>query len=215
MSLEEKLESWDEYKTVIFHKVMHGPYEWCGRGESIDSANYLFSTNSTSRKMLKIDIYMSKKLRKRINNIMVCNLQGGCVQYSFSTPKHYSFYFSTTEKKLHIKFVKYLPRPPGSHPLNPPPFKIIHQDKLKVPKLQIRGEHMCSICMEPAGVENDSYLSECKHIFHNKCIIDYLRTIKKLKKDCDRCKHGENTQPFKCPNCNTLLETNRSTPRPW
>ena len=67
----------------------------------------------------------------------------------------------------------------------------------------------CSICLGPFTLDEKIFITSCDHVFHEKCMTDYINLI---VKDIDpNEKEIENFHNyFQCPNCKEFLFTNRS-----
>ena len=63
-------------------------------------------------------------------------------------------------------------------------------------QLKQRFDDICTICLENFCLNIDICITPCEHIFHKKCLMKYLKSIK-------------NKDKLKCPNCNQNLLINK------
>lgn len=86
--------------------------------------------------------------------------------------------------------------------------KILYQDTLTIPKLEIKGDTNCAICSE-VGTDN-IFVSPCHHLFHMDCIWRYLEKselLNPLSKDClAKCEHSNKPKRFCCPTCRAIIQ---------
>ena len=67
----------------------------------------------------------------------------------------------------------------------------------------------CSICLGPFSLDEKIFITPCNHVYHDKCMTDYLNLI--LKDTNFNENEIENFHNyFQCPNCKEFLFTNRS-----
>jgi Ring finger domain len=53
-----------------------------------------------------------------------------------------------------------------------------------LPRMALKTEGLCSICMEPHVKGEFIVESQCKHIFHDHCMSEWL----KIKQTCPMCR---------------------------
>jgi len=220
MSSSEK----NDFKVNIKLETFYGKYDWCcvnGISGYTLSVNPKQSSCSYSKigQMVKIDIFINQELLDKIDIIEMYDKTNFLAQYSVEKLKNKnSFFFQLqyvntkeSETVLNILFRKILPRKVGRFTLCRPPMQTILSEKITIPILNFKGDIKCAICLEE--VDDDKYISKCKHLFHNKCIFNYIKFndfINKLSKKCQQhCQHSEKPKPFPCPICRTILEDNK------
>lgn len=78
--------------------------------------------------------------------------------------------------------------------------------KQKIEEIKNCGN--CSICLNGFDLNDKIFITACNHVYHNKCITDYLNLI---VKDLDISEREiENFHDnFQCPNCKEFLFSNR------
>lgn len=211
-------------KTEVSIKLSVGNYEWCGNNYGYDiSGHYLtpYREKSKEQIMIELSTQMSERLLQKIDLIEIYNMPNGqrgfCANYShykLSNP-HKVFFklqpeYGKIGESLMINYLKLLPRNPKANIFSRSPMKIIHSEIIQIPDLEIKGSNDCAICLEPADTER--YISTCQHIFHSKCIFEYLKATEKLlplSEYCVKfeCGHDKKCKPFECPVCKKLLES--------
>jgi hypothetical protein len=75
----------------------------------------------------------------------------------------------------------------------------------KIPKINTITDDVCSICIDEINDKNLIYIGNCNHIFHMKCMIDYIE-YNKLFEELDdyckiHCKHPRKNKKYICPLC--------------
>ena len=78
--------------------------------------------------------------------------------------------------------------------------KVFTSTKYTILKIKYFGD--CTICMNEFKENEKVYKTSCEHIFHRKCMTDYLELI---KKDIEKQNQHELNNLFKCPNCKQFL----------
>ena len=89
-----------------------------------------------------------------------------------------------------------------------PARETVHNYKLVIPILTIKGDTNCAICLNEIDLIG-KYITKCNHVFHLDCIWNYLEhtgKLKQLSEQCKKyCKHSENIMSFQCPICKTNI----------
>ena len=78
--------------------------------------------------------------------------------------------------------------------------KIFTSTKYKIQNIKYFGN--CTICVSDFNENEKIYITSCRHIFHRKCMINYLELI---EKEIEKQNQHELNNSFKCPNCKQLL----------
>jgi len=199
--------------------VWYGNYGWCGSNYDGEKSGFYLSTLKSNyyfdkKVMINVNVKMSEELYEAIDHINIFDNTNFLSQYTnpdrfCNDTKSYNFYFKIEDKfqntEMKIIFYKYLPPLHGK--LYGMPLKTIYETTFIVPELTVIGSNVCSICLE--NVENDKYISPCKHIFHQSCIHEYLlkgKFLRPLSVRCfEYCEHSEKFNEFNCPNCRNLI----------
>ena len=67
----------------------------------------------------------------------------------------------------------------------------------------------CSICLNGFELNDKIFITACNHVYHNKCMVDYLDLItKEIDPNEKEIQNFHNY--FKCPNCKEFLYINRN-----
>ncbi|AVL94414.1 hypothetical protein ma27 [Moumouvirus australiensis] len=208
-----------ESKTTIVVKSNYGNYQWCCGG--CDQAGfYLDATPNFSGifcgQMINIKIIIhDSNLLDNIDIIEIKTINNELLKHTYSKINKITvFYFGINEKyaglSIKINFSKIKPLPENTRFMRRPDIEIIHQEIIDFPILDIKSSVECPICLEQ--ITNNKYISHCKHVFHIKCLWDYLKInnyLRELSWFCSKhCKHDKKTNPFPCPLCRTILESN-------
>lgn len=82
--------------------------------------------------------------------------------------------------------------------------------KIKIPELMQYGDcEDCAICLGEVNDITNKYISPCGHLFHLKCIFQYLESKNLLYPMfdlCDdRCCGANKIKPFECVVCKTII----------
>ena len=79
--------------------------------------------------------------------------------------------------------------------------------KHKINELKNCGN--CSICLSGFILSDKIFITACNHVYHNKCMTDYLNLIFKEIESSEKEIHNFHNY-FQCPNCKEYLFTNRN-----
>lgn len=47
----------------------------------------------------------------------------------------------------------------------------------------------CSICCENIELNDTIHTTVCKHVFHHKCLSNYVKSLYQLRYNCPLCRH--------------------------
>lgn len=210
-------------KTDVNVRLSIGNYEWCGNNyDGNKSGHYLtpYNDKSSEKVLINLTTKMSKRLFREIDIIEIYHIcdggRGFCANYSTNglNNPHKTFFelqpkYGTFGDSLIINYSKILPRDPKMGIFSRAPMKIIHTEIVKIPFLEIKGSNDCAICSGP--VDSKRYITTCQHLFHSKCIFEYLDSTNKLLPLANHCVqfmcgHARKCDPFECPICKNLLE---------
>lgn len=73
---------------------------------------------------------------------------------------------------------------------------------------EIRNCGNCSICLNGFNLDDKIFITSCNHVYHNKCMTDYLKLIvKDINPNENNIENFHNY--FQCPNCKEYLFKNR------
>jgi hypothetical protein len=198
-----------------------GTFSWCG----MQPSGYYLSLRQgrfdykDKRLMVYWKITMNPKLfAMEIDSIHIYDPSGFLAQYSPGAPGITStLFFSTKEEwqgnTFNVKFIKWLPRRPGAHPLSRSPSQTIFETQVVIPTIAILGDQQdCAICLDPVPPNTtELFVSPCKHLLHMSCLWNYLVRTDQLvvNPQCTEavCGHspGRPTH-FKCPVCRKLIK---------
>ena len=67
----------------------------------------------------------------------------------------------------------------------------------------------CSICLNGFDLNDKIFITACNHVYHNKCMVDYLNLITKEINPTEKEIQNFHNY-FKCPNCKEYLFANRN-----
>lgn len=197
----------EKYKAQIVVKSTYGPYVWCNNS-SIETKAGCYLSNKDSKTasvpMIWIDIEMNDALFKQTDFIEMVQNNGFRAQYSTEKlKKKHTFLFQNSDNVKEINVCFRTANYDGYEwkSLRRVPTNTHFSQQVQIPELEIKGTHDCVICLEP--VQENKYITSCKHIFHTQCIFDYLSHIGLVSADiCDTfCNHGPKMKPFSCPSC--------------
>ena len=73
---------------------------------------------------------------------------------------------------------------------------------------EIKNCGNCSICQSGFDLSDKIFITSCNHVYHNKCMTDYLKLIIK-EIDLEEKEIEDFHNFFKCPNCKEFLFINR------
>lgn len=191
----------------------YGNYVWC-----YNLGSYYLSKEGYQedgfKTFLTIDINMKDDLFKNIDHIEIFSNTHGVIQYSLGITQHYQFRFPINDELINTevefifsKFRKDL----QSSPFSTTPLDIIYKSTKIIPPIIILGDlENCSICLEKVNKLETKYITECHHIFHLECAMDYLDKNNKLfmkQPHCNRlCTHSKLFNSFSCPVCRKIIE---------
>ena len=77
----------------------------------------------------------------------------------------------------------------------------------KFQKEKIKYLDTCTICMDDFNDKDKIYVTSCEHIYHRKCIENYLNLIKQHLMD-KNINEGDLNNYLRCPNCKSYLLSN-------
>lgn len=188
-----------------------GNYQWCyNKGKYVLSGN----GNEGSR-MVKVIVTMNKKLFEETDVVEIIDETGFLAQYTTSilASTQITLFFQLKyvdfDTDLTVNCRKFVPcdinKIFSRHPMT-----TIESIKVHIPALTTKGEDKCTICLEEIlKNDNKKHVTECQHIFHEKCLIHYLeKTNHSCQFNCRPiCKHESTYKNFNCPNCKQKLET--------
>jgi len=215
-----------QYNTNVTIKTLKGPYVWC----SNDVSGYYLTERKTDRKtrvdrikksvtMVRIEVNICDALFKNVDFIDIFDETGFLAHYTPSglrKPYHKFFFELKYVKDGTVLKICYKKRQRQSYEssrrLERTPMNVIRYDLITIPLLEAKGNKECMMCcLESVLYDDDVYVSQCGHVFHTKCLFEYLRKnnyVKPKDEDCDYCEHGDKTIPFPCPVCGEILEDN-------
>jgi len=213
------------YKTQIKYKVKVGQYGWCGNSRRFRNGNHLLCTNptqsvygKTSKRLICLQIDMNPELFSSIDHIQIINTETlFLTNYTVgrvTNPQIMIFKLPPSNldvQSIRIEYQKEQPRRHDAHPLSRTPLKTVYSEIIEIiPPAVFNSQTPCVICCNT--IRENPYISHCGHMFCMQCILDYSRCISKLHIDnaCEhvfRCDHGSTVNPFPCPLCRTVLET--------
>lgn len=188
----------DQYQSEIKIKKIFGAYSLCDKKN--DQKYYLntLTPEDPSNYMIKFNITINKELFDKIDIILVC-----CRETEvFRVPKvKYDMTFMFPIKGSRELTIKYI------HIINNGFLdklllrkikgKIIKKQNVYIDDIKYPRFEECSICLEK--ITGNMYKSECDHIFHQKCLVDYIKFNKyyqELDSWCsDKCCHGNKVKP--------------------
>ena len=169
-------------ETTVKIDTMHGPYDWC------NVYKYFYLTFNTERllhkikkniQMVKIEIQLSNDLKNQIDHIEIYDMTGFVSQYITNKEvNNYTYFFNLhlykdIDNYIHIKFKKNIKKIKNFFLFCNSP-KTIDEKIIQIP-FEIKGDDtMCTICLDNVDDKRQRYISSCKHIFHVKCIYEYV-----------------------------------------
>ena len=194
----------DQYKSKIKIKKLFGTYSLYNKKNNQKYYLNTLTPEDPSNYMVKFNITINKKLFDETDIILVCCkdkevFRVAKIKYDMTFMFPVKVYRELTIKYIHIinnGFIdKLLFRKVKGKVIKK---QNIYIDDIKYPKFE-----ECSICLKK--ITNNVYKSECNHIFHQTCIVDYIKFNKycqKLDSWCsNKCCHGDKVKPFPCPYC--------------
>lgn len=161
----------DSYQTVVQVNTCYGHFDWHG---SHPAGVFLSEGTPGEEKgtwMLDVTVDINEKLMNDIDYVCIASSTEPALQYTIALSLHNRFFFEIDEKYVEQTIaVRYMKNSPGPFPLTPIR-TIIHEEPLFVPFIESYSNE-CSICLE--AVEDDKFMSSCKHAFHGQCLWKYL-----------------------------------------
>ena len=208
-------------------KINEGPYVWCGNNYDGEKSGYYLTkgigaaTKLSSYPEKEIMVVLSFDIpQSLVDNIMFIQIYdetGFLVNYNGrKITNNYKCSFKVDKSlcgtKLKICYDIPSNIQPKSSFLSRIKTDTIHTEYLTIPNILIKGEKMCTICLEDAS--DNIYISKCEHIFHINCLWEYLENrgfLNPIAENCKffKCDHIEKPKPFPCPVCRTMCETPR------
>ena len=213
-------------KYALKSSTRWGAYDWCGKyGDYVLTMNDKRDVCSSEQncQLIKFAVLMSPLLYEQTDKIEVYDDTGFLAHYSLGkdtmkcgmykgrlTLKYVDTKKASTE--LTVKFIqKYKNTGLPPDPFMRPPMKTLVETKLKLPKTDdmIKGDRICSICTEEVVGFEHIHMTTCGHVFHSKCINEYI-----IAKGCTEervefckhyCKHSDYVTLYSCPNCRTMV----------
>ena len=200
-----------------------GAYDWCGGGNRyilIMNEERNICANSGNSQLVNLTVLMSPKLYGKVDTIEVYDATGFLAHYSLGLSGFMykgSFvlkYVDTKEAptKISVKLrhkKKDIDMSPYS--FRRPPMETVVEEKIELPKTEdvIKGGRTCPICVEDVEGFADLHLTKCGHVFHSKCINEYI-----VSKGCTEersefckhhCRHSDYITEYSCPKCRTMV----------
>ncbi|RYH00854.1 hypothetical protein EON65_48740 [archaeon] len=225
----------DVLAAEISTEISFGKYVWCGNIESATGSGFTLTNQSirdgygdTDTYMLSIVVTMNEPLAQRADSIEVFTPWGGLFGYNSRRLRGptYQFFskFKPTEVGMELRVVvggyqvvSDEVRKERSKRLMRPLKKTLFEQMIVIPDLPALSDTTCSICLSNVETDTNKYITSCKHVFHMRCIWDYLRHTDCLSAVHPRCtqlypsgQHGccnsaKLIKSFQCPNCKLTI----------
>lgn len=197
---------------IITPQAQYGNFAWCGNQAS--SGTYLsrnidrgFCSYPDKKILITLNVELSDELTRVANKIMVYDPSGFLAHYNTRPLSQiYSGKFQTHEKfqgqELTVEIGHMADRK----------FIEIVSYKITIPILKVLGDASnCAICIEPiaqSDYDTNVYISPCAHIFHSKCIFEYLELSGNISEPCwAHCTHGPKPKDWTCPICRYKIKS--------
>jgi hypothetical protein len=203
-----------DYHNHISVTISYGPYCWCHNDNDTSICGYYLTKKALGHYMLNIVVQLDPNLSKITDTMeIMCNNEQ-LIRYKFTQKQqHYRLFFPISESHLgkSVQLNYYQSCNILRCFYTGKTVRMLHTDPFDIPQMNIQLPQECTICLENINPP-DMYMTLCQHIFHVKCIWQYLETnhltIPKSPM-CVRlkCQHGSKVKSFRCPNCRNQLET--------
>lgn len=215
----KKVDVTSPFHADIKTTVSFGQWGWCGLapvggklGHNLSLVPAFEVSPGPQPYRYNINIKMNDELFAVCDQIHL-KRDGFCLQYTTKTLNQHEVMEFVCEDKyagetIDVVFLQNVPTP-GHDPWKRIPTKPLLNMQIVLPALKILGDQeICVICMDAAT--EMKYISPCGHLFHLKCIFQYLDHAKLLIKKSEMCSkychHSNTPKAFACPVCKTVIK---------
>jgi hypothetical protein len=217
-----------KYQCRVKMENYFGSFMWCGNMSSPTGSGYVLTNNNLKAEVkyaLNLYLIMNDELFRETDFIDLYNCENFLMGYNVSS---INSQFWSTSKLIDPKFIgtditvifskkKALSEKEEAlvrKNFSRIPRQEIYTIKIKIQDLIQYGDKTdCNICLESVNSDNDKYITPCGHLFHLKCIFEYLESkdeLYPLHSQCARvypngnqsCCNARKIKIFNCPSCN-------------